>query len=70
MKCTRRVFRRNAAKALVISLLILQILPLAQACPMAGMNVSIAFAVAEMPAPCAGMSKQACLLNFIQADQA
>ena len=70
MKGMRRLLRRNAAKAFIVVLLVIQIMPLAQACPLAQINVSMAFATAEMPEPCAGMPKQACLLNYIQSDQA
>lgn len=65
-----RLLRRGVARALVAVLLVIQVLPVAQACPLAGSNVSMAFVASAMPEQCAGMSKQACLLNYIQADQA
>lgn len=70
MKGMSRLLRRGVAKALVAVLLVIQVLPMAQACPFSGTNVSMAFAAGAMPEQCAGMSKQACLLNYVQADQA
>ena len=70
MKGMSRLLRRGVAKALVAVLFVIQVLPVAQACPLAGTDVSMAFAAAAMPEQCAGMSKQACLFNYVQADQA
>jgi hypothetical protein len=33
-------------------------------------DVSMAYATAEMPDACAGLAKQACLFSYVQADQA
>lgn len=70
MSGMRRWLRSTAAKALVAGLLGVQAIPLVQACPMAMTDISMAYAAADMPAPCAGMGKQACLVSHIQADRA
>src|SRR5437879_5593710 len=70
MSGMRRWLRGTAAKAFVAALLGVQAIPLVQACPMAMADVSMAYAAADMPAPCAGMGKQACLVSYVQADRA
>jgi hypothetical protein len=66
----RHLLRSNAAKALVVLLLVVQGMPLAPACPLVGMDASMAFTSAAMPEACAGLSRQACLASYVQADQA
>lgn len=70
MSGMRRWLRSTAAKALVAALLGVQAIPLVQACPMAMTDISMAYATTEMPAPCAGMAKQGCLVSYIQTDRA
>src|SRR6058998_972055 len=66
----RRWLRSNAAKAFVIAVLGAQVIPVVQACPMRMIDISMAYATADMPEACAGLAKQACLLAYIQADRA
>ena len=70
MSGMRRWLRSTAAKVLVAALLGVQAIPLVQACPMAMRDISMAYATADMPAPCAGMAKQACLVSYLQTDRA
>ena len=70
MFAMRRWLRSNAAKAFVVVLLGFQVTPVVQACPMPMVDVSMAYATAEMPDACAGLAKQACLFSYIQADRA
>ena len=70
MFAMRRWLRSSAAKAFVVALLGILVMPMVQACPMPMPDVSMAYAAADMAAPCAGMAKQACLLSYIQADRA
>ena len=37
---------------------------------MAMSDISMAFAAADMPAPCASTAKQGCLVSYIEADRA
>ena len=39
-------------------------------CAFAALAVSMPFAEAQMPDDCAGMNKQACLMFYLQSDQA
>ena|SRR5437867_3738463 len=66
----RRWLRSTAAKAFVVALLGMLVMPMAQACPMPMTAVSMAYASNEMPEACAGLAKQGCLLSYIQADRA
>lgn len=70
MSGMRRWLRSTAARALVAALLGVQAIPLVQACPMAMSDISMAYATTEMPAPCAGMAKQGCLVSYLQTDRA
>ena len=70
MPSMRRWLRSTAAKVLVAALLGVQAIPLVQACPMAMRDISMAYATTEMPAPCAGMAKQGCLVSYLQTDRA
>ena len=70
MFAMRRWLRSSAAKAFVVALLGIQVMSLAQACPMAMTDVSMAYARADMPEACAGLAKQACLAAYIQDDRA
>ena len=70
MSGMRRWLRSTAAKVLVAALLGVQAIPLVQACPMAMSDISMAYATADMPAPCAGMAKQGCLVSYLQTDRA
>jgi hypothetical protein len=70
MFAMRRWLRSNAAKAFVIAVLGAQLIPVVQACPMPMMDISMAYATADMPEACPGLAKQACLLAYIQADRA
>ena len=70
MSGMRRWLRSTAAKVFVATLLGVQAIPLVQACPMAMSDISMAYATTEMPAPCAGMSKQGCLVSYLQTDRA
>ena len=70
MNGIKRLLRSNAAKALVVVLLVVQGMPLAPACPLVGMDASMPFTSAAMPEACAGLSRQACLASYVQADQA
>jgi hypothetical protein len=67
---SRRWLRSGAAKACVIALLAILIVPMAQACPLGAMNVSMTFAPNAMPVACADMPAQACLAAHVQSDQA
>ncbi len=62
MFAMRRWLRSKAAKAFVIALLGVQVTPLVQACPMPMVDVSTAYATAEMPDVCAGLAKH---INFL-----
>ena len=70
MFAMRRWLRSNAAKAFVVVLLGFQVTPVVQACPMPMVDVSMAYAKADMPEACAGLAKQACLAAYIQDDRA
>ena len=70
MSRMRRWLRSNIAKAFVAVLVGIQIMPMAQACPLAMMDVSMAYADADMPEACAGLAKQLCLVAYIQTDRA
>ena len=70
MFAMRRWLRSSAAKAFVAAILGIQVVSLAQACPMAMTDASMAYARADMPEACAGLAKQACLAAYIQADRA
>ena len=70
MLSMRRWLRSTAAKVFVVALLGTQLVPLVQACPMPMAGVAMAYAEADMPDPCAGLAKQACLFSYIQADRA
>jgi hypothetical protein len=70
MFAMRRWLRSNAAKAFVIAVLGAQVIPAVHACPMPMMDISMAYATADMPEACPGLAKQACLLAYIQADRA
>ena len=66
-----RAWRRsNAARAVVVVLIGILVVPMVQACPMPMADVSMAYANADMPDPCAGLAKAACLFSYIQADRA
>ena len=69
MSRMRRSLRSNFAKAFVAMLLGMLATPMVQACPLPMMDVSMAYASADMPEACAGLAKQACLLSFLQADR-
>ncbi|HET7098417.1 MAG TPA: hypothetical protein VFJ68_13590 [Casimicrobiaceae bacterium] len=65
----RRWLHSNAARAFVVLLLGIQVVPLAQACPMPMLGASMAFAAGDMPVPCSGLPKEACLVAYTQADR-
>lgn len=70
MSRMRRWLRSNIAKTFVAVLVGIQIMPMAQACPLPMMDVSMAYADADMPEACAGLAKQLCLVAYIQNDRA
>ena len=43
--------------------------PSLQACAMPMLGITMAYVEAEMPEGCAGLSKQACLVAYVQSDQ-
>ena len=67
---TRSRRQPRIARALLVMLLASQSLLALNACAFAAMNVSMPFADAQMPENCAGMNKQACLMFYLQSDQA
>ncbi len=64
-RCQHRI-----AKALLAMLLVAQSLLALNACALTAMHASMPFAQVQMPDDCAGMNKQACLMFYLQSDQA
>ena len=69
MRRMRRWLRRTIAKVFTAALLGALLTPSLQACPLQVQGVAMAYAQRDMPDPCMGMSKQACLAAYVQADQ-
>lgn len=65
----RRWVRGRVARTFMAVLLLGVVTPSIQACPMPMLGVTMAYAEAEMPEGCAGLSKQACLVAYVQSDQ-
>src|SRR5438552_3430911 len=65
----RRKLRSTAAKAFVIALAGMLMVPSLQVCAMPMTDVSMAYGSADMSEACAGLTKQACLISYIQADR-
>ena len=70
MSDMRRWLRTTAAKAFVVALLGVLVMPMAQACSMPMTDASMAYATAEMPDACMGLAKEACFLSYVQDDRA
>lgn len=69
MSGMRHWLRSTTAKVFVAALLGVQAIPSVQACPMAMADLSMESGTADMPPPCAGVTKEACLLSYLQADR-
>src|SRR5437762_6153858 len=70
MSYFRRWLHSIGGKWFIAAVLGMQIVPIAQACPLPLMNVSMASAEIGMIEACAEISKHACLVGCVQADQA
>src|SRR5437762_10301187 len=70
MSYFRRWLHSIGGKWFIAAVLGMQIVSIAQACPLPLMNVSMASAEISMIEACAGTSKHACLVGCVQADQA
>ena len=69
MSAMRRWLRGNTAQLFVVAFLVIQLVPVMQACALPMTGVSMAYGQADMPDPCAGLPKEGCLLSYIQADR-
>ena len=70
MSYLRRWLASIRGKWFIAAVLGMQIVPIAQACPLPLTNVSMASADIGMIEACAEISKHACLVGCVQADQA
>lgn len=70
IKYHRTLTSTKAADLLLVALLFVQVVPLANACLLPAAGVAMAFVEAEMPGDCGVPNKNACLMAFLQADQA
>src|SRR5436309_11401395 len=70
MVARRLLFGKRPARALLLAVVVAQGLPVVNVCALPAPAVSMSFAAADMPDPCAGLSKHACLMAYLQADQA
>jgi hypothetical protein len=70
MSALRRWLHRIDGKWFIAAVLGMQIVPIAQACPLPLMDVSMASADSTMIEACAEISRHACLVGCVQSDQA
>src|SRR5207244_484384 len=70
MSVLRRWLHSIGGKWFIAAVVGMQIVPIAQACPLPLMNVSMAASDIGMIEACAEISKHACLVGCVQADQA
>jgi len=70
MSVLRRWLHSIGGRWFIAAVLGMQIVPIAQACPPPLMNVSMASVDIDMIEACAEISKHACLVGCVQADQA
>src|SRR5436309_5372873 len=61
---------QRIARALMVVLLAAQSLLALHGCAFAATSLAMPFTETQMPDDCAGMSKHACLMSYLQSDQA
>jgi hypothetical protein len=66
----RRLLGRRVAQALLMALLVTQGVLVVNACTLPATGMVMPYADTGMSGTCVGMSKNACLIAYLQADQA
>lgn len=70
MVARKRLLGIRVTQMLLMALLVTQGVFVVGACALPASGVSMAYAGAGMPDDCTGLSKNACLMAYLQADQA